>query len=273
MPGDRHAAIQTPDASPRADRPPAGLLWARLAKERKPGLTRQAIVDTAIALADAEGLEAVSIRRVAAALGARPMSLYSHIQRKDDLFELMTDEAMADIIVPEPLPADWRDALWTIAQRTRAVALRHPWIVKARGHWPRLGPNAMRHLEQSLAAVAGLDIDQRHRIRILRAVDTYTVGHLVTERLDQVRPPRGDVDATEQRQLVQSYLRTLVDTGDFPRIAELDPDLSALTDHGDAQQRFDEGLAWVLAGIAASLPELPRGPRRRPDAVRGAGRR
>uniref|UniRef100_UPI0010410E68 TetR/AcrR family transcriptional regulator n=1 Tax=Candidatus Protofrankia californiensis TaxID=1839754 RepID=UPI0010410E68 len=258
MPCDRHAAIRVPDASSQAVRRPSdGLLWTRLAKEKRPGLTRESIVNAAITLADTEGLDAVSIRRVAAALNTRPMSLYSHIQRKDDLFELMTDEAIADIIVPDPLPADWREALWTIAQRTRAVALRHPWIMKARGSWPRLGPNAMRHMEQSLTAVAGLDVDRRRKICILRAVDTYTVGHIVTELMEQVMPRREGGSAAEQQQLMQGYLRALIDTGDFPRIADLGPDLPLLTDHGEAQQRFDEGLEWVLAGIAASLSELP----------------
>ncbi|AEH11504.1 MULTISPECIES: TetR/AcrR family transcriptional regulator [Protofrankia] len=269
---ERHAAIQAPAASPQADRPPVGLLWTRLAKEKKPGLSRDAIVDAAITLADAEGLGAVSIRRVAAALGARPMSLYSHIKRKDDLFELMTDKAIADIIVPEPLPANWREALWTIAQQTRAVTLRRPWIVKARGTWPRLGPNAIRHMEQSLAAVASLDIDQRRKICILRTIDTYTIGHIVTEHLEQRMPPRDSGNAAEQQHLMQSYLRALVATGDYPRIADLGPDLALLTDRGEAQQRFDEGLEWVLAGIAASLAELPRGARRpdtsHPDASR-----
>ncbi|KLL12217.1 TetR/AcrR family transcriptional regulator [Protofrankia coriariae] len=262
---ERHAAIQAPTASQQADRPPVGLLWTRLAKEQKPGLTRDAIVNAAIMLADTEGLGAVSIRRVAAALGARPMSLYSHIQRKDDLFELMTDQAIADVIVPEPLPADWREALWTIAQRTRAVTLQHPWIVKARGAWPRLGPNAIRHMEQSLAAVASLDIDQRRKICILRAVDTYTVGHIVSEHLEQRMPRRDGENAAEQQHLAQSYLRTLVDTGGYPHIAALGPDLALLTDRGEAQQRFDEGLEWVLAGIASSLEQLPPGTRRRPD--------
>jgi AcrR family transcriptional regulator len=84
-------------------------------------------------IADAEGFEAVSIRRVAAALGAGPMSLYRYISAKSDLVALMDDAIMGEALVPGgQLPADWRAALAMIARRTRAALLAHPWAVQAR---------------------------------------------------------------------------------------------------------------------------------------------
>ena len=100
----------------------------------------------------------MSIRRVAAALETRPMSLYSHIERKDDLIDLMIDRIAGDFLL-ETIPGNWRDALRAIARATRSAGLEHPWILDAVSRRTVLGPNAIRHLEQSLAAVAGLELE------------------------------------------------------------------------------------------------------------------
>src|SRR5689334_10791506 len=104
--------------------PGPGLIWIRPAPRQPERPTREEIVAAAVGLADAEGLQAVSIRRVAAALRTRPMGLYSHIARKDDLVDLMLDRVLGEVLVDQ-LPADWRQALRAIAWHTRAAARRH----------------------------------------------------------------------------------------------------------------------------------------------------
>src|SRR4051794_27652562 len=106
---------------------PVPPVWSRLPPERPPRLTREVIVEAGLRLADAEGLDAVSIRRVAAVLDARPMTLYSHIDRKEDLLDLMFDRLAGTVLEGEPLPSGWRDALVVIASRKRRVCLAHPW--------------------------------------------------------------------------------------------------------------------------------------------------
>ena len=81
---------------------------------------------TALQIADAEGLDAVSIRRVAGNLGVRPMSLYTYIDRKEDLIILMRDKANGEVVLGTELPDGWREAVTAIARRTREVMLRHP---------------------------------------------------------------------------------------------------------------------------------------------------
>ena len=137
-------------------------VWARDDTRRRTSLSREAIVAAAVAIADAEGLDAVSIRRVAADLHARAMSLYTYIERKEDLLDLMADEVAAETLVPGELPADWREATLAIARRERQTTLRHPWLVDLvtrRSALGRVGPNMLRHSEQSIAALAGLDAD------------------------------------------------------------------------------------------------------------------
>src|SRR5450755_3706286 len=155
---------------------PAGLIWTRPLKEKRERPTREAIVAAATGLADTHGLDAVSIRRVAAALHTRPMDLYHYFARKDELIDLMVDEVIA-AAVPGEIPPDWRDALSAIARALRAVCLAHPWMVTAAGQQALIGPNVMRHAEQSLVATAALGIDRTKRLAIWRAVDSYTLGH------------------------------------------------------------------------------------------------
>ncbi len=141
------------------------------------GLTRGRIVATALALADADGLDAVSIRRVAAALRARPMSLYTHIASKDDLVALMLDEVSGELLVEEPLPDDWRAALSAIARRSHAVYVAHPWMLQTFGRAARVGPNLLRRAEQSAAAVAALGAEPADAWTALTIVHEWTIGH------------------------------------------------------------------------------------------------
>ncbi len=114
----------------RSSAPAPSVVWTRSHAQRRAPLTRQAIVTSAVSLADREGLGAVSIRRIAGELGARPMSIYSFaaIETKDELFDLMIDEVSADLLLPT-LPQNWREAVLAIALRLRLVLLRHPWWI------------------------------------------------------------------------------------------------------------------------------------------------
>src|SRR5260370_5570248 len=137
---------------------PAGLIWTRPPKEKRERPTREAIVAAATDLADTHGLDAVSIRRIAAALQTRPMDLYGYFARKGELLDLMVAAAAAGAVLDE-IPDDWRDALTAIAHALRAVCLAHPWVVTAAGRQPLIGPNVIPHVEQSLEATAALALD------------------------------------------------------------------------------------------------------------------
>ncbi len=141
------------------------------------GLSTQAIVDTAIAIADVDGLDAVSIRRVAAILEARPMSLYTHIVSKDELLALMANELMGTLLVEEPLPEDWRPALALIARRSFTMFSSHPWLLALLARRPRHGPNAARHARQLASTVERLGLSAGDMWTMLSIVNDYVVGH------------------------------------------------------------------------------------------------
>src|ERR1017187_8310789 len=226
---------------------PAGLIWTRPPKQQRERPTREAIVAAATGLADTHGLDAVSIRRVAAALNTRPMDLYRHFTRKDELIDLMVDEVIAGAVLDE-IPRDWRDALAAIARALRAVCLAHPWMVTAAGQQALLGPNVMRHAEQSLEATAALGIDWTKRLAICFDVDSYIMGHA------HLSPGRDQGEGTTAddpgwRAEAEAYLQGLAGSGNFPNIAPFRAAGLLHKDYGELT--FETGLGWLLTGIAA----------------------
>jgi AcrR family transcriptional regulator len=181
---------------------------------------RGELVEAALAIADEDGLEAVSIRRVAARTGRGPMSVYTHVASKDDLVALMFDDISAELLLPEPLVADGRDLMRRIARRAFDVYLTHPWMLHAFGRRPAPGPNQMLRARQSATAVAAMGVAADRAWIALGIVHEWTMGHalhVVTLRED-------------------------------PALAER---MGELTPPGYPGAAFDEALEAVLDGIEA----------------------
>jgi AcrR family transcriptional regulator len=237
-------------------------IWARdeaQATGPRP-LSREAIVAAAVEIADSEGLEAVSIRRLATKLGARPMSLYSHIERKGDLIDLMVDEVMAGAILPDGPPVeDWREGLRQIAQRTRESTRAHPWMIGAAFRRPFLGPNGLRHIDQSLAAVSSLPLTPERKRAVLLAVDTYTLGfvrwELITSQSKAGSPAcTGISEDGPSAAEIDAYILAQTATGKYPHLSQYvgkggKNDMTL----GVKAEAFESGLEWLLTGIAAEV--------------------
>lgn len=231
-----------------------GPVWARPEPAaRKPRFSREQIAAAALAIADAEGFAAVSMRRIAAGLGSGTMSLYRYIAAKDDLVALMADALMAEVVVPDrELPGDWRAALTLVAHRTRAAYLRHPWAVHAlhceagAGRGAPMGPNGLRHFEQALAAVAGAPFDTRGRLDLLSLVDDYVFGHVLRAAEAEARS-RAETDSGETAAIMR-FVEHQLRSGQFPRIEALsaDPAARAMIDSGQLEQRFELGLQALI---------------------------
>lgn len=228
-------------------------IWDRPEPPAKPTLaplSREKIVRTAIALADAEDLSAVSLRKVAAALDAGPMRLYGYLSTKEELFDLMVDAVYGEIIAEGPPQGDWQNVLGTSAQRMRAATLRHEWFVDLLGGRPQLGPNVLAYLESLLSAVDGSPgfdhIDKA--MQALHAVNSYVVGALRSE-ITEARTERRTGDDEQQWQTANApYLIRMLKTGKFPALGKVVADAT----HPGRSVRFTEGLHTVLAGIAAT---------------------
>ncbi|QXJ23462.1 TetR/AcrR family transcriptional regulator [Actinomadura graeca] len=226
----------------RGSRERPGDVWTRPRGGRRPKLTREAIVETAIKIADTDGLDAVSIRRIAGELGVRAMSLYTHIDAKEELFDLMYDVVAEEVLIEGEIPDDWREAILEIACRERDTGLRHPWMFQIAGRSLRVGPNGLRHAEQSLAAAARLTDDPKSMLAIITAVDHYMLGFTLREQRIRELGENG-MQQAQRSLLEQAYVRSLMDSGKFPY-------LKPVFEAGIyGQDSFDRGLKWLLDGI------------------------
>jgi AcrR family transcriptional regulator len=248
------------ETNPKRSEPvPAGpgeSIWTRAAPKRRTTLSRDAIVRAAIAVADADGLDGVSLRRVANDLGTRPMSLYTYMDSKDDLLALMADAIVAEFLAPDPLPQDWREAILLLSHHERAAILRHPWMIQlaSRGDFTA-GPNGLRHYEQTLAALAGLGADLYLKLQVVEAVTSYVTGFAYREirrrqaHIDAVTP-EGRLAAcpgVEVAGAMRSGYAPTVATGELTRSAPL-----LETGTAETTGTFEQGLSWLLAGISSS---------------------
>jgi AcrR family transcriptional regulator len=236
-------------------------IWARPEPgSRRPRFSREQIAAAALAIADAEGFAAVSMRRVATELGAGTMTLYHYVRTKDDLVALMDDALMAAALIPDgELPTGWRAATTLIAHRTRTAIGQHPWaLVSLRD--AAMGPNAMRHFEQSLQALREIDADFPTKIELMAIVDDYVHGYLL--RSDEVRS-RTDATTEDDVDAAMEFAKAQLAAHDLPLTREL----FEQTQRGEGWQRvfteeattrrFDNGLQALLDGLTMryGLPE------------------
>ncbi|OPF72058.1 hypothetical protein VT50_0232020, partial [Streptomyces antioxidans] len=193
-------------------------IWARSEPgARKPRFTRAQIIRVGLAIADGEGIDAVSMRRIATELGAGTMTVYHYVPSKRDLVALMTDEVMAELLLPaRELTGDWRHVLTALARRTRAVFRSHPWAITGMDEQGRMSPHAMRHFEQSLAAVAGTGLDARTRVEIVGMVDDFVSGFVLKS---DIEPGAEAVQSAPDA--LGEYLRSELSGGEYPHIQEL----------------------------------------------------
>jgi AcrR family transcriptional regulator len=242
----------------------SGPVWTRPEPAgRRTRLGRAEIAAAALTIADREGFAAVSMRRLARGLGVGTMSLYHYLRTKRDLLELMDDAVMGELLVPpEELPEGWREALTAIARRTRRAWSRHPWAIDSlRGE--RFGPNAMAHVEQSLAAVAGLGLDPVERLEVIGIVDDYVMGCCISMSAGRSTLYEDDGGAAAYEAILD-HVEERLEHGDFPHTRALvgDGDIRANWERLAAQtlerDRFEVGLARLLDGIELGLRERAR---------------
>ncbi|NNG38990.1 TetR/AcrR family transcriptional regulator [Flexivirga sp. ID2601S] len=208
-------------------------------------LSRELIVSAAVALADEEGLEAVSFRKVAAALGAGPMRLYRYVDTKDELLDLMVDHVYGELSGQPAPTGDWRAQLTGLADDLRGAMHRHPWCADLLGGRPHLGPHAVAYLERGLAGLAPAFGDDIVGMTTARAaVTAYALGQVRTELA-------GAADQDDRTWQAASIggLRDRIASGDYPMLSRIVHESGPV----EPDQRFAAGLRLLLDGVAIRL--------------------
>ncbi|WP_086821296.1 TetR/AcrR family transcriptional regulator C-terminal domain-containing protein [Allokutzneria sp. NRRL B-24872] len=229
--------VRTRGAKPRRE-PPLGQ-----------SLTRLRITTTAIRVADAEGLEAVSMRRLAAELAVGPMSLYRHIAGKDELVHLMMRQIFRTRPLPEPPPKGWKERLSVVCRLQWALCRAHPWLAELISVTrPLLIPEAMLQTEWTLEALRALPMSQEEKIRETLTLPAFVRGLALSRatELDAVRA--SGMTSSEWWLAQEAEVRALFASGRFPRLATLTEEPGKNLD-----ELFEHALRGHLAGIEARL--------------------
>ncbi|MFF6812728.1 TetR/AcrR family transcriptional regulator [Streptomyces sp. NPDC012403] len=224
------------------------VIWARperTGRGPRPAYTRADIAAAAVRIADAEGLDAVSMRRVAAELGCGTMSLYNYVPRKEDLYELMVDAAGGEHELWEP-SGDWRADMLRAAHQTRALMHRHPWLPRLMSPVYGFSPNSLRYLEHCLACLDTLPGSYGTKLELIAMlngiVTTYVTNELATAERTRSLPW-----SQEQEDAVRiAYLGGRIATGEYPRMAA-----AFAEDAGpiDLEAVFERAIGRMLDGF------------------------
>lgn len=237
-----------------ADKQPYPSVWARPQRRRpeQAPLSREQIVSAALELLDAEGIDALSMRKLGTRLNAGATSMYTHVANKDELLELLVDQVYGEVEVPvADDPAGWRAAITGYAHSVRAALLRHPWIVSVQGETgvAYLGPNVLRQNEAILATFEQGGFTLEAADRALNTVVAYVIGRSTAEAAWLTTLARSGQSEQEWAESLWPAAERAVQ--DYPRLRKLyaaqrNQNVSAARD-----DEFASGLECILHGLAA----------------------
>ena len=227
---------------------PPELIWLRPERSTRgpaPTHSRAAIAAAAIALADAEGVAGVSMRKIAAALGAGTMSLYNYVPKKEHLFDLMLDAVAGEVALPDAPSGDPRADLKEFARQHLAAMRRHPWVPALLLTRTTIGPNSLRHVEYFLAVVADLDESGAAKMELFAMLNS-SISLFAQWEANQ----RAAGGTERWRAELAAYLGAAVAGGDFPHLAAAfasggNPDV-------DPDSLFDRGIDRTVSLILNS---------------------
>jgi len=219
---------------------------------RPPRFRREQIAQVAFEIADLEGFDAVSMRRVARELGAGTMTLYSYVRTKDELVALMDDQLMGELLVSEEeMARPWPVAFVAILRKTYRLRLKHPWSLTAM-QTAGLGRNAARHAEQTLAALEGSPFNDEQKFMVMNVADAFVDGHAL-HRIEVTTEP-GPAAGVRTRSM--GALQEIA-SGPYPRMhrswVALEARKPSAADWLD--ESFERGVSALIEGFVRQFSE------------------
>lgn len=222
-----------------AERPGASI-WLRPERSavgRPAQWSRAEITQVALRIADTEGLDAVSMRRVAAELGTGAASLYRYVETREDLLDLMTDATGAEHD-PAPSTGDWLADLIAFGERARAIFRRHHWLAGLTMTRPVIGPNGTAVIEHFLTLLRGHPADIRAKMEAFGMLNGITAAFVLQEQADA---------SLQARNL--AYLGHALTSGSHPRLASFLSPQAQLLPPEELASRYPGLIARVLTGL------------------------
>jgi TetR/AcrR family transcriptional regulator, tetracycline repressor protein len=207
---------------------------------QRAGLSRGPVLEAARRIADEEGVDHLTMRRLAAELGVMPNALYTYFPHKEALVDALLDDLLAGIEAGDPGQGDWRDGLVRVMDSTRRLLLAHPQLASVFIARPGLGPNAVRLGEISLELLGRGGLEGRRAVEALRVLLVYSLGFAAFQA------PRAQGDPGARSARAEEAFAGLPEEA-FPRMRGLAGELAGPT----TDRQFHTGLGWLLDGIAA----------------------
>ncbi|MFI9822827.1 TetR/AcrR family transcriptional regulator [Streptomyces sp. NPDC052013] len=224
------------------------LLWdtgRRPSRGPKPGLTLERIVETAVDIADREGLDAVSMRRIATELGTGTMSLYRYVPGKGELLDLMLDRVQRPSDDPAGLgDGGWRAALEALGRATLALYRRHPWLLEVNQSRPILGPSALDGMEKVLSRIRTMGLSDPELVSAIIMIEGYVVGAARTQLYQEEAERKSGLTDAEFWEAQRPVLEKAMHSGRYPVLASLSEDA-----FGSDFDHFEFGLQRILDGL------------------------
>ena len=217
----------------------------------RPPLTRRRIVMAGLALVESEGLDALTMRRLAAALDVTPMSLYNHVADKAELIDVMLDYVIGDIVrACAEDEGTWEERLRALVRRNYELWLRHPGFARIYTEGVTMGPNGLAQVEHALAILREAGFDDEDAADAFYLLWHYQVASVLVARARPVDAAKrtGRSDGTAESR-IQLYISALP-------VSEI-PNVVALAPHLDGGN-FEFGLDVLLSGLRARLVAPPR---------------
>jgi AcrR family transcriptional regulator len=215
-----------------------------LEKPRREPLTRQRIVREALRIMDAEGLEAVSMRRIGRELGVEAMSLYNHVRDKEDILDSICEEVMTEFRPPEG--QDWAESARLGAQEYRRLLLAHPNVVTlmTERKAPFTNPESLRGYEFALDMFRRAGLSLTDSLKAFHVFGGYILGYVTMELGTMMGGPEDEEHARAHQEMAR-----MVETVNLPRLREALPHLSDC----DIEEQFEFGLGLLIEGIRARV--------------------
>jgi AcrR family transcriptional regulator len=228
-------------------KPPGGSIWTRPERSARgpaPEHSRAEIASAGIALADAAGLGAVTMRSVAAAIGTGPASLYRYVANRAELLELMADQAQGELAYDGAGSGEPAARLLAIAREGRALHLRHPWLLDVPAA-PIPGPNAIAFIEHSLAALSDVDLSGPAKLETIGLFS----GAVRLFAQTEIEQQRAGQDVAQWQGELTAYLSQIAAAGQHPHLAAALADAASAADAQEEDDLFERALARILAGL------------------------
>jgi AcrR family transcriptional regulator len=207
--------------------------------QRRQPLTRERVLLAAVALADREGLDFLTMRRLGGELGVEAMALYKHVANKDEILGGIVEVVVSQIETPAP-GSQWRRAMRQRAISARQVLRRHPWAIGLMESRGRAGPATLRYLDAVIASLRNGGFSVEMAAHAFWLLDSYVYGHVIQE----ISMP---FDTSEQMAASTGEIHVQADTGDYPHLAEIAAE--AMTSGFDIESEFEFGLDLVLDAL------------------------